>query len=875
MDIEPLPHVQKYMQRHWKSVAFLLIPVMIWGWLITSLIIWWMIPSLSWLESLTCAACVAATDPVLASSGVGKGKFARRIPKHLRNVLSAESGCNSGMASPLISLSLCLIHYRPNATEVFKNWFCLTVLYECLLGAIYGSCVGYAARRAIRWADGRGIIDRESFLAFYFALALWCAGTGSILGIDLLVGFCAGLAFSNDGWFAQKTEESHVSNVIDLLLNLAYFVYFGSIIPWDLYNRADLGVTPWRLVVMAILVILFRRIPIMVALKPVIPDIKTWREALFAGHFGPIGGNAIFVAIMARAGLETHETTPLARLPSEDVENYNLITLIWPITTFLVISSIVVHGSSVTVFALGKHINTLMITINLSFTAANEEPSWLARLPRLTPKTSMSIQKPDLGESSDEIWTRATDMLVPPGTLPLPGGIPSGFLTMEMGPLEVASPATSRSLSKTKRRYNWESEMGPGGPIYDVAITEGWIRQETEVVVHERTTKSDEANKYGCYLQPPVNRGDDIESCKEGKRIIGESQQGDVLQQHKPPKTTGGGHLGPLDASATGENLRHYAEGKVAEIEIEPLKIQKQTAHEVTDERSALHAAREQTRLSGSSRYREPAWAYRFDDNIIVEDENGEVIRRYKIPKPKRFGRSSKQGGAFGNWVGLFTGKNRRIEGGLQSTETDDNNDDAKTVNSDIEGEHRGNDVHFRIHDERGRNMSKQEFLHQLRRMDPHARVAAVSRNDLSGQARELAGTLHSSATTGEKELLEILPREPAAIERPKSPSGIRPCPTSRVSASSMSGETYPRGQRVDEDRDEETEAERRRREAALGIIANEESDSGDESLIRSLGVNFADRHRNASSGFGPRGATLDWAKDVVMGKEKGKGKEG
>ena len=57
----------------------------------------------------------------------------------------------------------------------------------------------------------------------------------------------------------------------------------------------------WKLVVLGILVLLFLRIPIMMALNPLIPDIKTWREALFAGHFGPIGVGALFVAILARA----------------------------------------------------------------------------------------------------------------------------------------------------------------------------------------------------------------------------------------------------------------------------------------------------------------------------------------------------------------------------------------------------------------------------------------------------------------------------------------------------------------------------------------------------------------------------------------------
>ncbi len=117
---------------------------------------------------------------------------------------------------------------------------------------------------------------------------------------DLLVGFSCGVGFSNDGWFTQKTEESHVSNVIDLLLNLAYFVYLGTIIPWEDFNNSAIGLEAWRLAVLAIFVILFRRIPIMMALKPVIPDIKTWREALFAGHFGPIGVGAVFVAMLAR-----------------------------------------------------------------------------------------------------------------------------------------------------------------------------------------------------------------------------------------------------------------------------------------------------------------------------------------------------------------------------------------------------------------------------------------------------------------------------------------------------------------------------------------------------------------------------------------------
>ena len=49
---------------------------------------------------------------------------------------------------------------------------------------------------------------------------------------------------------------------------------------------------------------------------------------------------AIFVAILARAELETGDTTPLEELPGQGSENYLLIKVIWPVVTFLVVTSV-------------------------------------------------------------------------------------------------------------------------------------------------------------------------------------------------------------------------------------------------------------------------------------------------------------------------------------------------------------------------------------------------------------------------------------------------------------------------------------------------------------------------------------------------------
>jgi sodium/hydrogen antiporter len=543
-----------YMEKHWKSVVFLLVPVMAFGWLITSLFIFWLIEPLSWLDSLVVAACVTATDPVLASSVVGKGKFAKKVPKHLRDLLSAESGCNDGMAFPFVYLAIYLIEDHMKADKTIFHWVVYTILYECIFGAVYGFLVGYFARHGIKYAEKRDLIDRESFLVFYFVLALFCAGSGSLLGLDdLLVGFAAGVGFSNDGWFSNKTEESHVSNVIDLLLNLAYFVFLGTIIPWEQYNNAAIGLDAWRLTAIAILVILFRRIPIMMVLKPVIPDVKTWREALFAGHFGPIGVGAIFVAILARSELSFGTTVPLSDEIPDDVEKSQLINLIWPIVTFLVIASIIVHGSSIAVFTLGKHINTL--TLTMSYTAAPDDgPSWMNRLPRIS---SQSRSQARTMSDTDMDDYKAPD--VPPGAL-LPIGIPGHFLRRQKDG-ENASKHGSRasSLVGRRKRKKWDDGIGPGGPVSQSAIfpqsrTASELatmalsekdasqseKHDTSTTLGSETGKEKSPEKDDLVITPEEGPSRSqtppkVEVYQEGHNIIVENQDGDVLALDRTP----------------------------------------------------------------------------------------------------------------------------------------------------------------------------------------------------------------------------------------------------------------------------------------------------------------------------------------------------
>ncbi len=344
-----------YLSRHWRSVAMMIGPVMIFSWLVTAAFVSLLLKT-KFAASLVISACLAPTDPVLAAGVLADSRFSRRIPRRLRHLLSAESGCNDGVSFPLIYVGLYSL-MDASAGSAVKEWFLSTILWQCLLGLLTGLFIGHYANRALRFSLSRKTIDSSSFFVFYFLLAIFSVGIGSLFGLDdFLVAFGAGSGFAWDGWFANKTKSTRLPNTLDLLLNSSMFVYFGAIIPWTSFNATaeTPNLTPGRMVALLVLIILFRRIPIVLALKRWIPDLKTYREALFCGHLGPMGLGALFLAIQARAQLETSTSLPLPH-PPEHSRYKNTIDIVWPITCFVVLGSILIHGLSSAVISLFSH----------------------------------------------------------------------------------------------------------------------------------------------------------------------------------------------------------------------------------------------------------------------------------------------------------------------------------------------------------------------------------------------------------------------------------------------------------------------------------------------------------------------------------------
>lgn len=170
----------KYLLREWRSLALLLGPGMTVMWLSSSLLVWAMVPELSFLHSLAVGACVTPTDPVLSNSIV-KGKFAdKNIPKDLQKIIIAESGANDGLGYPFLFIALYLIKYvgdggagQPGgARNAMGLWFGETWGYTILLSVLYGAVVGWLAKELLHWAEERHYVDRESFLVFAITLAV-------------------------------------------------------------------------------------------------------------------------------------------------------------------------------------------------------------------------------------------------------------------------------------------------------------------------------------------------------------------------------------------------------------------------------------------------------------------------------------------------------------------------------------------------------------------------------------------------------------------------------------------------------------------------------------------------------------------------------
>ncbi len=301
-----------------RPVGALLAVGMIGMWLASSGLIY-LVFGVSFTLALLVGAVVSPTDPILART-VSEGELAERcIPERLRTVLLMESGLNDGLAFPFVLLALSILTDR----SLLGYWALKIVLWSVIGGILLGIVIGYLLAVLLRMAQEHEWIATRYYLVFTVLMSVFAVMLGNTLKMDgFLTVFIAGITFQSKRSPDETARAREIQTTANLLFTLPVFFLLGLVLPWGAWIQ--LG---GKSLAIVIAVLFFRRIPVvLVAWKAMTPHVHHWREALFAGWFGPIGVSALFYVTFALHSFQS--------------------SLIWPLVTLIITASIVVHGAT-------------------------------------------------------------------------------------------------------------------------------------------------------------------------------------------------------------------------------------------------------------------------------------------------------------------------------------------------------------------------------------------------------------------------------------------------------------------------------------------------------------------------------------------------
>ena len=318
-----------YLRRRWRAVAVLLFGGMLLMWGLSTLAAAatvGLFGDVGFLGLLLVAACVTPTDPVLAGTVV-TGRAARRnIPARMRHLAYAESAANDGLAYPFVFLPLLLLA-DGGGGGAWGSWFGVVLPWQVGAATLVGLAVGWAAGKLQLLDERRGWSEGGDLTVVTLALTAFVLGAMAMLQTDaVLAVFAAGVGFRHVARDAMCDQEERVQRVVMDGAQLPTFVLLGVLLPWDRW--AAWG---WAGVGFAVLLLIVRRPPALLALWPVLRRtgrLRRGREAAFLGWFGPIGVAAVYYATLCERRLG--EGGAFA----------------WELVSLIVFVSVIVHGAT-------------------------------------------------------------------------------------------------------------------------------------------------------------------------------------------------------------------------------------------------------------------------------------------------------------------------------------------------------------------------------------------------------------------------------------------------------------------------------------------------------------------------------------------------
>ncbi|MBD2199563.1 MULTISPECIES: cation:proton antiporter domain-containing protein [Calothrix] len=142
-----------YFFRNWRPLAVLLGLVMPLMWVVSGLLVYWILKIPFW-EAMLVGAAITPTDPIVSNSIVTGIVAEDNLPGRLRHLISAESVANDGLAYPFVLLSILML--QRNSTEALSEWFYHVVLWEVGGAVLCGAVLGYIGSCLSRCSEGMG-----------------------------------------------------------------------------------------------------------------------------------------------------------------------------------------------------------------------------------------------------------------------------------------------------------------------------------------------------------------------------------------------------------------------------------------------------------------------------------------------------------------------------------------------------------------------------------------------------------------------------------------------------------------------------------------------------------------------------------------------
>lgn len=202
--------------------------------------------------------------------------------------------------------------------------------------------------------------------------------------------------------------------------------------------------------------------------------------------------------------------------------------MVQPVTYFIVLSSILVHGLTISFFTLGRRVHSRVTSISRTFTQNSrsdtqyaEEPSWMSRVKRAQNREDIVINRDDDGDN-EKVGTAAES-----------GDI--GKLAMFGAPAVVSEPSTgSETAGSSEKDLEKGSPEASGSGIID--------EDDDEACLTERPTLANRKSRTRVSMRrerdddPPKNILASDENEEEEEAHTHEHQEHHVTPEEGEPK---------------------------------------------------------------------------------------------------------------------------------------------------------------------------------------------------------------------------------------------------------------------------------------------------------------------------------------------------